>query len=104
MFLDAVLMCDELDIHLPHSQKDLVELANGFDAISTAQSVFFGVIGAIDGWLCTTNKPSDVPNPGDFYSGHYKRFGLNVQGKCDEELNRHHHRDVVVIVFAVVVL
>ena len=81
MFLDAVLMCDELDIHLPHTQADLFQLANGFDAISNAQSTFFGVIGAIDGWLCTTNKPSDVPNPGDFYSGHYKRFGLNVQGK-----------------------
>ena len=70
----------------------MIQLADGFDAICNAQSVFFGVIGAIDGWLYTTNKPLDVPNPGDFYSGHYKQFGLNVQGKCDTELNHHRHR------------
>ena len=95
MFLIAVLMCTELDLHLPKTQKELIQLATGFDTISNAHSVFFGVIGAIDGWLCTTNKPSDVPNPGDFYSGHYKKFGSNVQGKCNAELNRH----VVVVHF-----
>jgi len=86
MFLDAVLICTELDLHLPKTQKELVQLATGFDTISNTHSVFFSVIGAIDGWLRTTNKPSDVPIPGDFYSGHYKQFGFNVQAICDANL------------------
>jgi len=27
-----------------------------------------------------------VDNPGDYFSGHYKRFGLNVQAACDANL------------------
>ena len=37
------------------------------------------MIGAIGGWLCTTQKPSKAPSPQDFRSGSYKRYGFNVQ-------------------------
>ena len=28
----------------------------------------------------------DVPNPVDYFSGHYFRFGFNVQAMCDSHL------------------
>ena len=84
-FLDAVLQCEALSFQLPTSQEKLQEYANGFDQISTAEGLFFGVVGAIDGWLCCINKPSDVSNPLDYFSGHYRRFGLNVQAVVDSE-------------------
>ena len=30
--------------------------------------------------------PSDVPNPTDYRSGHYQRYGLNVQAMCNPNL------------------
>ena len=86
MFIEAVISNNRLKIHLPNTPDKLKVLADGFDAVSGARGVFYGVIGAIDGWLCTTEKPYDVPNPGDFMSGHYRRFGLNVQAICDSNL------------------
>ena len=86
MFIKAVINNERLRIHLPKTHQDLTKLADGFDRISGALGLFYGVIGAIDGWLCTTQKPSDVENEGDYFSGHYKRFGLNVQAICDADL------------------
>jgi hypothetical protein len=82
-FFDAVLQCEALSFELPTSQQGLQNCANGFDSISSAESIFFGVVGAIDGWLCCIDKPSDVSNPSDYYSGHYRRYGLNVQAMVD---------------------
>ena len=31
-------------------------------------------------------KPADVENPTDYHSGHYQRFGINVQAMCDVNL------------------
>jgi hypothetical protein len=82
-FLDAVLQCEALSLKLPASQEALKACANGFECKSTAEGVFFGFVGAIDGWLCCINKPLDVSNPLDYFSGHYRRFGLNVQAMVD---------------------
>ena len=46
----------------------------------------YGHLASIDGWLCTTQKPYDVTNPSNYRSGHYQRFGLNVQTMCDPNL------------------
>ena len=46
----------------------------------------YGHLSPLDGWLCTTQKPWDVPNPSDYRSEHYQRFGLNVQTMCDANL------------------
>ena len=42
--------------------------------------------GAQDGWLCCTDAPFDVDNIGDYFSGHYQRYGLNIQAICDANL------------------
>ena len=85
-FVDAVLNCEKLAINLPTTEVQLLGLAQGFSNVSGARGIFYGVIAAIDGWLCTIEKPRIVPNPGDFYSGLYKRYGLNVQAMCDANL------------------
>lgn len=66
-FLDAVLLCDALSFGLPTSPEALQHCAKEFDSISTAEGVFYGVVGALDGWLCCINKPKDVSNPLDFF-------------------------------------
>ena len=85
-FVAAVLNCEKLAIHLPNTNAQLQALAKGFSDVSGALGIFYGVIGAIDGWLCTIEKPRKVPNPDDYYSGLYKRYGLNVQAMCDASL------------------
>ena len=48
--------------------------------------MFYGHLLPIDGWLCTTQMPWDVSNRTDYMSGHYQRYGLNVQAMCDPNL------------------
>jgi hypothetical protein len=86
MFLDAVNMAPELDIELPETLEELEELAAGFNELSDMDGLFYGIIGALDGWLCTHNQPRFEANPGDYYSGHNQRFGTNVQALCDHKL------------------
>jgi len=84
-FLDAVEKCLQLAIIPPTSLVELKGLENGSDKVSSANGIFKGVVGALDGWLCCINKPSE-PNPTVFFSGHYQRFGINCQAVCDANL------------------
>jgi hypothetical protein len=86
IFLDKVMACEELQIKAPSTGQELRELANGFSSVSSAGiKVFDGCVGAIDGWLVQITKPH-VPNSGDYYSGHYSCYGLNVIAICDHKL------------------
>lgn len=83
--MDAICHCTELIIRAPtESAKRMYELADGFTAISK-DSVLTGCVGCIDGWLCEIRAPSarEVPDVAAFYSGHYQKYGLNVQAICD---------------------
>ena len=71
---------------LPQDQFQKTNLANEWNVCSGAFGIMYGHLAPIDGWLCTTLKPWDVPNPSDYRSGHYQRFGLNVQAMCDANL------------------
>ena len=88
-FLVAVDECDHIDLSirlLPKTDMDMKRIAHEWNSQSSASHAFFGVLSAIDGWLCTTEKPSDVSNPSDYFSGHYQRFGYNVQASCNANL------------------
>ena len=87
-FLDAVNRSDDkmLGVDLPVSYEERTKVAQEWGARSEAFGLFYGCVGAIDGWLCTLEKPEDVPNPGDYFSGHYQKFGINVQAVCDANL------------------
>lgn len=89
IFFDAVMINKELAIRLPSSIDQLQQLSNQFDEISTADHLFNGCVGAIDGYLCFTIQPidPDIQNKRDYYSGHYQTFGLNIQAICDDKLH-----------------
>ena len=59
---------------------------NDWNKCSGGFGIMYGHLAALDGWLCKTQKPFDVTNPLDYRSGHYERFGLNVQAMCDANL------------------
>jgi hypothetical protein len=88
MFIRAVLLSDHplLAIKFPESESDLNRTAAEWSQRSVSFGLLDGFLAAMDGWLCCTNKPGDVDNPGDYFSGHYQCFGLNVQAACDANL------------------
>lgn len=88
LFFDAVERCPSLAIKLPTTRAELDEVAAGFNCISSADGLFNGCVGAIDGWLSFTIQPidRDIVNKRDYYSGHYSSFGLNCQAICDHKL------------------
>ena len=87
MFIEAVNQCDQLKISLP-THNELEEVAMGFTAVSSADNAFHGVVGAIDGFLCSRIQPNtiEVSNPADYFSYHYQMYGVNVQAVCDSNL------------------
>ena len=88
-FLEAVDKSEHKDLSidlLPEKEMDRNRMAVEWNQRSGAYHILYGMVGAIDGWLCTTERPSDVPNPSEFFSGHYQRFGFNCQAVCDANL------------------
>lgn len=64
----------------------LRELAQKWSSVSTADGLLEFNLGCMDGWLPRTEKPRNVHNQTDYFSGHYQCYGLNVQGLCDSDL------------------
>lgn len=81
---DAINDCPGLAFCLPRTNAELRRALAGFEGIST-QGVMQGCIGAIDGWLCPIVVPpsSIAGNVHSFFSGHYQRYGVNVQAIVD---------------------
>jgi hypothetical protein len=79
-FIDAVNSCAALDMKLP-AHDELEELVAATTAKSSCDGCFHGCVLMIDGFLSPRQKPSDdeVTNPADYYSGHKRTHGLNVQ-------------------------
>jgi hypothetical protein len=86
-FISAVNSCTELSINLP-KHDELEDLANETTKKSTCDGVFHGCVLMMDGFLSIRNKPGDneCTNPADYYSGHKKTHGINVQALCDHML------------------
>ena len=84
-FLVAVEQNSELAIKIPTTTEDLKKSADDWDKLSGAFGIYYGVVGAIDGWLACIEKPT-ISNATDYYSGHYQCFGLNIQAVCDSNL------------------
>jgi len=82
-FMDAVDAT--LRFHCPVDADELRQCADEWDEVSGGFGLYYGAIGCLDGWLCCTNKPS-VRNALDYRSGHYQRYGLNIQAMCDANL------------------
>ena len=73
----------ELQLHFPSSDEEILEACSKFRALSS-NDVIWGCVGCIDGWLCPIIVPGDG-RVASFFSGHYQKFGLNVQACVDHE-------------------
>jgi hypothetical protein len=91
MFLDAIDYNETyapLQVRLPdpNDVEQLADLAQRWEEVSTAFGLFKYHIGPLDRLLPRTEKPRGVPNSGDYFSGHYQRYGLNCQEMSDPDL------------------
>ena len=72
LFLEAVDTSThpQLSIDLlPRSNMELQRVAMEWNERSDAFHIYYGMIGAIDGWLCTIKCPSDVETQQIFFLG-----------------------------------
>jgi hypothetical protein len=75
-----------LEYHFPTEQSDLDKASSLFEAISE-RGIMSGCIGVIDGWLLPIVTPSKiVGNVRAYFSGHYHRYGVNIQAAVDAQL------------------
>ena len=82
--MDAIILCPELGLIFPKSVAECQQVAGGFASISTGNAIT-NCVGAIDGFLMPIKVPTkaEVSNVTAYYSGHYARYGINVQAICD---------------------
>jgi hypothetical protein len=81
----AICACEQLAFCFPDSVAMAAELARGFESVST-DGVVNGCVGAIDGWLMPIIvPPGRFGNVSSYFSGHYQRYGMNVQAICDHQ-------------------
>eukprot|EP00918_Siedleckia_nematoides_P039018 GHVU01084932.1.p1 GENE.GHVU01084932.1~~GHVU01084932.1.p1 ORF type:complete len:468 (+),score=27.97 GHVU01084932.1:108-1511(+) len=82
--IDAINSEAALGLHFPATAAERRATAAGFAATSP-HGVINGCIGCVDGWLCPIIAPpaDSVGRVSNFFSGHYHRFGVNVQACCD---------------------
>jgi hypothetical protein len=74
-------------INFSRGEDELRDLAQRWMNVSTcAKGLFWGYIGALDGWFPWTEMPRGVLNQADYFSVHYKSYGLNIQAMCDPDL------------------
>ena len=87
-FFTAIIINDKLQIKIPDTAEEWEAVRKGFEQLS-ANQLFHGTCGAIDGFFQPTNKPLKSEVAGNvlaYFSGHYKSYGLNVQAACDSKL------------------
>jgi len=85
--VDAVNACKDLKLEFPENHAKQMQIASEFEGLSKAG--FDNCVGAIDGILVWTHKPTDE-DCGDigaakFFCGRKKKFGHNMQAVCDAQ-------------------
>jgi hypothetical protein len=82
--IDAINKCSALDIVFPSTLEDCKKIASEYEEISY-KSAITNCIGCIDGYLLKIKTPpkEEVGNVRSYFSGHYQRYGLNIQAVCD---------------------
>ena len=85
--IDAINSCESFDIVLPESEEEQQKLADG--SLMKSRAGFKNCVGAIDGILVWTEKPSisDLMSihfrSTQFYCEHKSKHGLIMQAVCD---------------------
>jgi hypothetical protein len=85
--VEAIKRSPELDIDFPSTHAEQKYVADGFRGVYDAD--FACCVGAVDGILIWTHKPSEEEcerggsSSGKFLCGRKNKFGLNCQDVCD---------------------
>jgi DDE superfamily endonuclease len=82
--MDAINMT--LMIEFPSTQQQCSNLAEKFENCSH-KGIIKNCVGACDGYLLSiaTPRKCEAKNVRSYFSGHYQRYGLNVQACCDAD-------------------
>jgi hypothetical protein len=83
--IKAIYKCPDLQLHFQQTHRECRLAASKFAAISQGRNAIANCVGAIDGFLLEIAAPPQdlVGNVRSYYSGHYKKYGVNVQACCD---------------------
>ena len=75
-----------IQINFPVSQEECAKVAAGFEDISHC-GVIKNCVGAIDGYLLEIHTPwkCHAKNVRSYFSGHYQKYGINIQASCDAD-------------------
>ncbi|ETK88716.1 hypothetical protein F441_07196 [Phytophthora nicotianae CJ01A1] len=81
--VDGIIAHPELQFEFPTSEPAQRHAAKAFERLSNSCTIK-GCVGAVDGWLCPIRVPQkkEVSRVRSFFSGHYQRYGVNVQACC----------------------
>jgi DDE superfamily endonuclease len=80
----AIIECEALQLVFPSTVEQCMALASDFEDISH-NGVIINCVGAVDGFVLPIRTPSaaEVGNVKVYFSGHYKRMGINIQAVTD---------------------
>jgi hypothetical protein len=86
--MKAIARCKDeyIKIRFPKTLEQCQQLAEGFASIST-NGCIDRCVAAVDGYLLAINAPPKVQgkNVKSFFSGHYHKYGVNIQAACDHQ-------------------
>ena len=76
--------CQSLQVQFPNTAAEFESLVKDFQNISS-RGVIDKCCCAIDGYLLHIKVPNkdEAKNVRSFFSGHYQKYGINIQGACD---------------------
>jgi hypothetical protein len=84
--IEAINNCIDpyIKINFPKTEPECNMLAKGFISVSTNRCIR-NCVAAINGYLLAINAPAKKEglNVRSFFSGHYQRYGVNIQAACD---------------------
>lgn len=82
--IDAINSADELKISFPKTREECAQAAAGFRSISFSGCID-NCVAVVDGYLLDIITPSkdEAKNVRSYFSGHYQRYGVNIQAACD---------------------
>lgn len=82
--IDAIVNCPEMKMKFPQSAEECVRAAAEFATISRGGAIT-NCVGVCDGYLLEIRAPSRdvVGNVRSYFSGHYQRYGVNIQAVSD---------------------
>jgi DDE superfamily endonuclease len=75
-----------IKIDFPSTVEECAVIASKFEENSYG-GVIHNCVGAVDGYLLAINTPwkMHAKNVRSFFSGHYQRYGINIQACCDSD-------------------